>query len=334
MNIKVSIIVPVYNVEQYLSRCLTSLVNQTLNDIEIIVVDDGSTDGSEHIIDEFALRFFKIMRVIHKENGGLMSAWTTGVKVAKGEYIGFIDSDDYAAIDMFENLYKLATSNNVDIVISNYIVNGVALGTHPIKEGRYEGEQLVNIFKKHVFPSPYTYSISMSRMPKLFRHHIITDNLIYTKSLSKTFEDRYITPAAILSAQSIYYTPKGYYYWMLRKNSNHGMYKEHLLDDIKRVYNVQHQIVCDKQLSLEQIWEEAYLDFIRLYVDRNIIKVGSLFTKIRSAKELLNDKLTRARLDKYGHLFGNKLGKAVMISYKLNSPTLLAVSSYLSRSVD
>lgn len=329
---KVSIIVPVYNVKDYLQKCLDSLVHQTLKDIEIVVVDDGSTDGSGEFIDAYASGYPDFIKVIHKPNGGLMSAWTTGVRASHGEYIGFIDSDDYATLDMYESLYNLAIDNDVDIVISNYLINGKHLGTHPIKDGRYAGDELYHTFKEHVFPSPYTYSISMSRMPKLYRRHIILDNLKYTACLSKTFEDRYIMPPALLSAQSIYYTSKGYYCWMIREGSNHGMYKPQLLDDIKRVYGVQHQVVLDKYPELEQKWEECYLDFIRLYVDRNIIRVKDFSTKVISAKVLLNDDLTKDRLDKYRKLFGNKLGKAVKLAYNLHCPTLLALFSYLTES--
>lgn len=326
---KVSIIIPVYNVLPYLQRCLDSVVNQTLKEVEIIIVDDGSTDGCGDFVDKYALNDQRI-KVIHKENGGLMSAWTTGVRASCGEYIGFIDSDDYALPEMYERLFTLAKDNDADIVISNYLLNGKDKDTQMLEEGKYTGDVLKEKIQKHVFPSPTTYSISMSRLTKLFRREIIMDNLIYTTSLSRTFEDRYIVPAAILSAQSIYYTNEAYFCWMIRKGSNHTMYKEHLLEDIKRVYNVQYQVIQDKCPFLLQQWEEEFLDFIRLYVDRNIIRVKSLKTKRKSAQVLLNDELTKDRLDKYGHLMTAKLGKAVMLSYKMHSPLLLAFLSYLT----
>ena len=184
--------------------------------------------------------------------------------------------------------------------------------------------------KEHIFPSFYTYGISMSRMPKLYRRNIIIDNLKYTACLSKTFEDRYIMPAAILSAQSIYYTSDAYYNWMMREGSNHSMYKTSLLDDIKRVYNVQHQVVQDKYPALEEKWEEAYMDFIRLYVFRNIIRVKDIQTKIKSAKVLLSDELTRTRLDKYGCRDKSKMFFVIMWAYRLKCPTLLALFSVIA----
>lgn len=327
---KVSIIVPVYNVKEYLQKCLDSITQQTLRDKEIIIVDDGSTDGSGEFVDDYSHQYSEQIKVIHKPNGGLMSAWTTGVTASHGDYIGFVDSDDYILPNMFERLYSIANEYNVDIVISNYLVNAKEKGSHPLEEKKYEGVELLETIQNHVFPSPTTYSISMQRMPKLFRRNIIIDNLKYTESQSRTFEDRYIVPAAILSASSIYYTDEAYYCWMIRKGSNHGMYKEHLLDDIKRVYNVQKQVVADKCPSLQQQWEEEYLDFIRLYVDRNIIRVKQFGTKYKSAKNLLNDELTQERLAQYGHLMGAKLGKIVRLSYKMHSPLILALASYLT----
>ena len=95
---KVSVIIPVYNVEKYLCKCLDSVVNQTLRDIEIICVDDGSTDSSWEILKEYAQRDDRI-KLIHKENGGLSSARNVAMQVAKGDYIGFIDSDDWIDLD-------------------------------------------------------------------------------------------------------------------------------------------------------------------------------------------------------------------------------------------
>lgn len=327
---KVSIIVPVYNVLSYLPKCLESLIHQSIQEKEIIIVDDGSTDGSSQLVDEYAKKE-PCIKVIHKENGGLMSAWTTGVKVAQGEYIGFIDSDDFASLDMYESLYYKAVENDVDIVISNYIINGKIKGTHPLKDGKYVGNELRKEIQEHVFPSPHTYSISMSRMPKLFRRNIIIDNLKYTECLSRTFEDRYIVPAAILSAKSIYYTSEAYYYWMLRKGSNHGKYKKNLLDDIKRVYNIQYHIIVDKQFNLLQQWEEAYFDFVRLYVDRNIIRVNGFTTKYHSAKELLKDSIFLKRVKKYGFQGRDKLSAILKLAFILHAPSLLVLASYFSK---
>ena len=108
---KVSVIVPVYKVEPYIEKCICSLINQTLKDIEIILVDDGSPDNCGIICDKFAKQDSRII-VIHKENGGLSDARNAGMKVASGEFLGFVDSDDYVSQEMFELLYTASKSRN------------------------------------------------------------------------------------------------------------------------------------------------------------------------------------------------------------------------------
>ncbi len=114
MKKKVTVVVPVYNVSNYLGKCIDSIINQTYKKLEIILVDDGSTDNSGAICDDFASKDKRI-KVIHKENGGLSDARNFGIDIATGEYIVFVDSDDYIALDMIEFLYNSLESNEADI---------------------------------------------------------------------------------------------------------------------------------------------------------------------------------------------------------------------------
>lgn len=116
----ISVIVPVYNVEQYLEKCVNSITNQTYRNLEIILVDDGSTDNSGKICDHLAKNDSRI-KVIHKKNGGVAEARNFGIDVATGENISFIDSDDYINSKYFEILYKAMVANNAEIVICDYI---------------------------------------------------------------------------------------------------------------------------------------------------------------------------------------------------------------------
>lgn len=116
---KLSIIVPVYNVEKYLDRCIHSLVNQTLKDIEIILVDDGSPDNCPQMCDEYTLKDNRI-KVIHKQNAGLGYARNSGLELATGEYVAFVDSDDYVDTSMYENLYKKAIEISTDAVFCGF----------------------------------------------------------------------------------------------------------------------------------------------------------------------------------------------------------------------
>lgn len=116
---KVSIIVPIYNVEKYLDRCVQTLLGQTLKDIEIIMVDDGSPDNCPKMCDEYAKKDSRV-KVIHKQNAGLGYARNSGLDIATGEYVGFVDSDDYISVDMYEKLYAKAKEQNVDAVLCSY----------------------------------------------------------------------------------------------------------------------------------------------------------------------------------------------------------------------
>lgn len=147
----VSVIVPVYNVEKYLERCVKSILNQTLTDIEIILVDDGSPDECGAICDRLKEQDNRI-QVIHKSNGGLSSARNAGLKIATGEYVGFVDSDDDVELDMYEKMYTIAKRENVDFVMADYIrilESGVTyLKTLEISSGRYDKEKI----RKEIYP--------------------------------------------------------------------------------------------------------------------------------------------------------------------------------------
>ena len=116
---KVSVIVPIYNVRKYIEKCLDSLVNQTLDDVEIILVNDGSLENEEELIKPY-LEKYKNIKYFKKENGGQASARNFGLKRASGEYILFVDSDDYIETTMASKLYKVATEKDLDILICNY----------------------------------------------------------------------------------------------------------------------------------------------------------------------------------------------------------------------
>ena len=119
-DIKVSIVVPVYNAENYLKRCVDPLVNQTLKGIEVILVDDGAKDRSPELVDEYAKNYPDIVKAYHKENGGEWSARTYGLKKATGEYVGFMDNDDIPEVTWAEKLYEAAKKNDADIAFCGY----------------------------------------------------------------------------------------------------------------------------------------------------------------------------------------------------------------------
>ena len=116
---KVSVIIPVYNVEEYLEECMESVIHQTLKEIEILCVNDGSTDHSLQILEQYAKKDDRI-RIISQKNGGYGKAMNQGLDAASGEYIGIVESDDYADPEMFEEMYNVASSNQLDVVKSGF----------------------------------------------------------------------------------------------------------------------------------------------------------------------------------------------------------------------
>mgnify|MGYP004499027325 FL=1 len=147
--VKVSVIVPVYNSEKYLNKCIDSILNQTLKEIELILVNDGSTDGSMKILEKYSESDSRVV-ILNLKNGGPGKARNEGIKIAKGEYLSFVDSDDYIEIEFLEKLYKAAAHNKVQMIMTNYndinMFDGVrTIINHNLECGRvYDKERIKN----------------------------------------------------------------------------------------------------------------------------------------------------------------------------------------------
>lgn len=209
MNVKVSIIVPVYNTKKYLRKCLDSIVNQTLKEIEIILINDCSTDESIEILREYERIYSeKIIVIDLKENKKPGGARNEGIKIAKGEYIGFVDSDDYIDLIMYEELYKIAKQGNYDMVdcgFDNKSVNKMALSTTRDTWG-----ELDLLKKRQLIAYPgFIWS-------KIFKRSILIDNNLKFRE-KVTFEDVDFLPMVILYLKSVYASDLVLYYY--RNNS-------------------------------------------------------------------------------------------------------------------
>lgn len=176
----ISVIVPVYNVEKYLDRCIRSILNQSYSNLEIILVDDGSPDNSSQICDEYSCRDCRI-RVIHKENGGLSSARNAGIAVAKGDYIAFVDSDDWIDSQMYLKLMNAIQAQNSDIACCSFSYVYDCDGSH---EYKYQPYQLPVQEKKIQTVEYETYMHDFSKYTLMFL--IITVNKLYRRSIFDT----------------------------------------------------------------------------------------------------------------------------------------------------
>lgn len=243
-NVNVSIIVPVYNVEEYLDECMTSLVNQSLKEIEIICVNDGSTDNSLKILEEYAEKDSRI-KIFTIENSGLSQARNFGIKHAKGEYIGFVDSDDYINETMFEKLYISCKQNDLDISMCQISLFDDETG-EVNNDLDYYNLKVFRKLDKEVFNSDdtteFTCNIVVNVYNKLYRKSLLEDNsIIFPPNL--IFEDELFFMKSYLLAQRISIVNEFLYYYRLnRKGSITYLEKENNYVDMVYIYKKEREI--------------------------------------------------------------------------------------------
>ncbi len=216
MKSLISIIVPVYNVEKQLILCIDSLINQTYKNIEIILIDDGSTDKSKNICDEYGKKDKRI-KIIHKRNGGLSDARNKGIDIAKGEYILFVDSDDYVSNDIVELLYNNMIENECEISTCSFIP--FYEGTKPDTSANNNKEISVFNTSQALEALLYQKNCTTSAWAKLYKTSLFKD---IRYPLGKIHEDLPITYILFSKSKKIVISQEKKYYYLLRKNSITG----------------------------------------------------------------------------------------------------------------
>lgn len=206
----ISIIIPVYNVEQYVEKCVNSIMSQTYTDFEAIIVDDGSKDKSIDICEKL-IKHDSRFKILHKKNGGLMSAWKFGLKHALGEYIGFVDSDDWVDSNMYYELHKSIKEYDADIVVSGYITENDSVMNRWTRDKLYvfEGDAIRNAFIKDYCCSYFhsTSNPSICRWDKLYKKDILQNNLSFFNENISLAEDFNTNIAVLLDARKIVLLP-------------------------------------------------------------------------------------------------------------------------------
>jgi len=202
----ISVIVPVYNVESYLAKCIDSLINQTLKNIEIILVNDGSTDNSLNIIKKHEKKYSNII-CIDKENGGQGSARNLAIKEAKGEFLTFVDSDDWIDLEMCEKLLKKALDENSDLVFASYY----KVESENKIPGEVYGMSEEDLLKKYLLTKS-------GPCHKLIKKSLIIDNNLYFPEI-RAYEDISVVPLWGLYANKITCVPENLYYYLIHEGS-------------------------------------------------------------------------------------------------------------------
>lgn len=248
MDNKISVIISVYNIEQYVEKCIQSVINQSFKDLEIIIVDDGSTDTSGQICDYYASKDCRI-KVIHKLNGGLVSARKTGVKAATSEYITYVDGDDWIDSEVYYNMYSDMKKYDADIVIYEHfetVGDKNRQVHHNIPYGYHNKKSLI----QNVYPNMiagenfFEWRLFTSVCDKLFRRKILIGSQMEVDERLTIGEDVACVIPAMYEAESIYVSSKCFYHY---RQTNASMVKTVFqIDEERERYNLLHNFVKEK----------------------------------------------------------------------------------------
>lgn len=237
-----SIIVPAYNIEDYINQCIDSILKQTYTDFELIIVDDGSTDLTADICDKYAA-MDKRIHIQHKKNGGLVSARKAGLEVARGEYAAYVDGDDWVCPDIFQKLCDKAIETGADMVIGDFWTAGSIQTetTQNMSEGLYHKEDL----KEKVYPymlskgEYFSHGFLPAVWGKIYRRSLLYPIQMQVDEKIRLGEDAACSYLCLLHAESIYYLKEAYlYYYRIRENSiSHSMVHSYYTEELILLVN-------------------------------------------------------------------------------------------------
>lgn len=283
-----SVIIPIFRVEKYLERCIESVLNQTFKDYEIILVDDGSDDNCPQICDEYEKKDSRI-KVIHKKNGGLVSARQAGIKVAQGEYIINLDSDDAVISDYFENAKRIISETKADVIFFRHqlYIDGKIEETQTagVKEGLYKGTGLEKeLFSKLLCDSDMQH-IYYFLCGKVFRRTLITEHQLNVSTTITIGEDLSCLVPCLLDAEKVYVSNKNAYLYTVRNDSLSTVFNTRQLTQLYEVVETLKKIKTDRVWDFyEQISRySAYMCFAILAAAAE----GACFESLKEIKKLI-----------------------------------------------
>lgn len=254
----ISVVVPIYNVEKYLRKCINSIINQTYSNLEIILVNDGSTDGSGEICNEYACKDGRIL-VINKRNGGLSDARNCGIEIAKGKYIVFIDSDDYIETDMIENLYRACIDNGAQIACCGKIIErGKKINEVNCKENFCVSAE--DAIKRMLL----LRDIDVSAWDKMYKMELFKD---IRYPINKYYEDMGTTYKLLDKADKIVHINKPEYHYVIRLNSITTTFSIKHLDMLSTSKEI-HEYIVEKYPQLTEISKSfCYLQYFTILLE-------------------------------------------------------------------
>ncbi|NHC43332.1 glycosyltransferase [Bacillus sp. MM2020_1] len=314
MDVEISIIVPVYNIEQLLAKCIDSILAQSFTNFELILVNDGSTDKSAEICNAYA-NLDNRVRVIHKKNGGTASSRNAGLEVATGKYIGFVDNDDYINKFMFETLYNSASVHSSDIVVCDYlhIDEDQYCDTEKFDSG-YKIQHFNNIEAlDHIYSSKPTFVYPWN---KLYRRFLFKD---INYEVGNLYDDETVAHKLLYLSKKVTYIQTQLYYYVNRKGSM--VNTPFHIKKFGRVYALKEREVFfrnKKELKLHQKALKHYMETFFLYYYTAKSNIQDIDIELKKLKHTFDKSLIHL-------LFHKEIGykqKLMFILFRIN-PTLV-----------
>lgn len=295
--IKLSIIIPVYNAEKYLDKCIDSLINQSIKELEFIFVNDGSQDNSYNIINEYGNKDKRI-KLMNKENGGQSSARNLGLKYAKGEYVAFLDSDDYVSYEIYEKLYNRARKDDLDIVICNsFLVYG-----NKIVENK---NNVTTLAEKIISPNEYLL-MSPGPCDKIFkRSYLEKQNFKFPEGI--IYEDLASIPLLGLGNPKIVYLNESLYYYVqssisTMRNEEYKVKYEDIFKAVKYLYENMIDKTYNQELEYILTYHFLYLGSLNFYKYKKYYNINKIADDMKKyfptwkKNKLVKEKFTKKQI--------------------------------------
>lgn len=295
MNDLISVIVPIYNVEKYLNKCLDSILNQTYQNLEVILINDGSPDKCSEICDEYAIKDARI-RVVHKKNEGLSAARNSGIEIAKGEYIAFVDSDDYIHKEMYQILFKNMTKYDSDISICGF--KYVYSDLEESNESELENDkEIISVYSgREAIGNIYTVNniSTVVSWNKLYKRTLFS-NLRF--KVGTKHEDEFLIHRILSISNRVVYSNVKLYYYLQRDSSIMG--KEYNISRLYVLDALEDRMVYFKENGYNEFYPLAFKSYMQ-YLLINFFLIKEFYPKEKKiAKDLKGKflKLYRAKYD-------------------------------------
>ena len=327
----ISVIVPVYNTEKYLKKCLDSIINQTYKELEIILIDDGSTDGSEKICDEYAKKDNRV-RVIHKVNEGVSIARINGVEQATGEYITFVDSDDYISNNAVEILVNQQIKTSSDLIIGQFyeIINGkiVEPDVKP-NLGEYNKSDINKFLEKNFLIDKTTFSEGMMGYlwGKLYKK-VFLEKAIQTGKDLFFAEDKLILFNVLISINSMAVISNRIYYYVRREGSATKSYNRKIWENYDLFFKRLAKLDENKLLKDQMKYSE--LEVLFYLIDKEIKKENTIWDKKRFLKNKSDNILFRElRENRFNDIGMKRLVKVMLLKSSITLYILVMKLKYI-----